>query len=326
MRSICKKSNCTAPRGLCLEHASNDYQECEHWINNNDLDKLDTHNNSKADELASKQLPWTGEPFQPDDIHLTSQRSTPLIIGMIGGADAGKTSYLGMLYTLLFNGKKLKNWSFAGSYSLAAWETLSQYLKIKPDGETEFAPPTPSNPNYYSLYHLALKREDLFRDIFFADSSGEVFKIWSEDINDPNAINARWIYSNASAFIFMVDSEALIKKRGIAKKEIVNMARQISANIRNRPVAVVWSKADRIQDIRENIKTAVTKELTDIFNGAEHFQVSNYSRSDPDTLCHKNNMLVTEYLLEEMNKTQSIKLEPQYKNGNDTFFNYKGTI
>ena len=324
MRKKCNKSNCTAPRGLCLEDASNEFQKCEHWLGNDNSDNI-AIKNDQENKLASKRLPWTGEPFQPDDIHLVSQRSSPLIIGIIGGSDAGKTSYLGMLYTLLFNGKKFKQWSFAGSHTLAAWETLSQYLKIKPNGETEFAPPTPSNPDYYSLYHLALKKETLFKDILFADSSGEVFKTWSEDINDPSAENAKWIYNKASAFIFMVDSIALIEKRGLAKKEIVNMARQIAANLNNRPIAVVWSKADRIQDIRDNIKSAVTKELTEIFDGAKHFQVSNYSKSDPDTLCHKNNMQVTEYLLEKMNGTDRIMLEP-HSNHNDLFFKYKGSI
>ncbi len=325
MRKNCKKSECTAPRGLCIEHVNNEHLKCEHWLSNDSSDDTVAQDKGNKTTLASERLPWTGEPFQPGDIHVISQRSTPLIIGMIGGADAGKTSYLGMPYTLLFNGKKFKQWSFAGSYTLAAWETLSQYLKINPNGGTEFAPPTPSNPDYYSLYHLVLKKETLFKDIFFADSSGEVFKTWSEDITDPNAENARWIYNKASAFIFMVDSMALIEKRGLAKKEIVNMARQIATKLNNRPIAVVWSKADRIQDIKENIKSAVTKELTEIFKGAKHFQVSNYSKSDPDTLCHKNNMQVTEYLLEEMNKTVIIKQEP-LNNHNDLFFKYKGSV
>lgn len=321
MRSKCGKPDCPAPRGLCLEHASPDHQKCEYWLE------------PKAEQVVEKQkrvnkkaqsLPWTGEPFQPTDIELVSQRSAPLIIGMVGSANAGKTSYLGMLYTLLFNGKKLENWSFAGSFTLAAWETLAQYLKIKPNGSVEFPPPTPANPDYYSLYHLALKRGELFRDVLFADSSGEVFDLWSVDVQDPNAENARWIYSKSSAFIFMVDCVALIKRRGAAKTDVVQMAEQLAANLEGRPVAVVWSKADEIGKVGTTIKSALKEDLAQVFEDSQVFEVSNFSNSDPDTLCHKNNKAVIEYLLEKLNEPKRIKLMPQVSVSDDMFLNYRG--
>jgi hypothetical protein len=229
-----------------------------------------------------------------------------------------------MLYTLLFNGKRLEHWQFAGSYTLAAWEMLAQYLKITPDGTVEFAPPTPSNPDFYSLYHLALKRRGLFRDILFADSSGEVFKNWSVDVQDPDAENARWIYEKSSAFIFMVDSVALIKKRGKAKVEIIQIAEQLAANLNNRPVAVVWSKADEFENVPENIRNALEEDLAQVFSDSQVFKVSNFSKSDPDILCHKNNLAVFEYLLEELNEPRPINLIPQVGISNNLFFNYGG--
>lgn len=319
MRIKCNKAGCPAPKGLCLEHASNDHPKCEYW-QGGQTDQ--SEEKSKKVNINAKSLPWTGEPFQPTDIEIVSQRSTPLIIGMIGNADAGKTSYLGMLYTLLFNGIRFKHWSFAGSYTLAAWETLAQYLKIKPNGEVEFAPPTPSNPDYYSLCHLALKKGALFRDVLFADSSGEVFKLWSEDTHDKNAENARWIYEHSSAFIFMVDSVALKEKRGVAKNEIVQMAEQLAANLKGRPVAVVWSKADEIGNIRENIKNALNDDLSQVLGESQVFKVSNFSKSDPDILCHDNNIAVTEYLLEKLNETKNIRLVPPVSVSNDLFFNF----
>ncbi|WP_100278435.1 TRAFAC clade GTPase domain-containing protein [Mariprofundus aestuarium] len=295
---------------------------CEHWSGpqSNQVVAEQKKSNNKT-----QQLPWTGEPFQPADIAIVSQRSTPLIIGMVGSPDAGKTSYLGMLYTLLFNGIKLERWSFAGSCTLAAWETLAQCLQIKPGGLVKFAPPTPSNPDYYSLFHLSLKKGKLFRDVLFADSSGEVFNLWSENTQDSNAGNARWIYEKSSAFVFMVDCVALIEKRGAAKSEIIQMAEQLAANLKGRPVAVVWSKADRIYEVRENIKSALDEDLTLIFGNSKVFEVSNFSKSDPDTLCHKNNLEVTEYLLEELNKPRAINLIPQIESSGDLFFNYRGS-
>jgi len=322
MRKKCNKTDCPAPKGLCLEQASNDHPKCEHWQGTQTDQSVEKQ--KKANKKA-QSLPWTGEPFQPTDIEIVSQRSTPLIIGMVGSADAGKTSYLGMLYTLLFNGIKFNHWSFAGSCTLAAWETLAQYLKIKPNGKIEFAPPTPSNPDYYSLYHFALKRGNLFRDVLFADSSGEVFKIWSEDVQDQNAENARWIYEKSSAFIFMVDSVALIERRGAAKSEIIQMAEQLAVNLRGRPVAVVWSKADEIGNIRETIKSALSDDLSQVLGDAQVFEVSNFSKSDSDKLCHQNNIAVTEYLLDKLNETKNIKLVPQVSTSDDMFFNYRGS-
>lgn len=323
MRKKCSKPDCPAPKGLCLEHANNDYPKCEHWIGTKTEQAVEKQ---KKINKKAQSLPWTGEPFQPTDIDIVSQRSTPLIIGMVGSAEAGKTSYLGMLYTLLFNGLKLEHWSFAGSYTLAAWETLAQYLKIKPSGSVEFAPPTPSNPDYYSLYHLAMKKGKLFRDVLFADSSGEVFKLWSEDVQDQNAGNARWIYEKSSAFIFMVDSVALKERKGAAKSEIVQMAEQLAANLKGRPVAVVWSKADEIDNIRETIKNALRDDLSHVLEDAQVFKVSNFSKSDPDILCHKNNIAVTEYLIEKLNETKIIKLVPQVDASGDSFFNFRGSL
>ena len=149
MKNKCTKTDCPAPKGLCLEHASPEYPKCEHWLGDKSEQSVEEQ---KTVTKKTQSLPWTGEPFQPTDIEIVSQRSAPLIIGMVGGANAGKTSYLGMLYTLLFNGKKLEHWQFAGSCTLAAWEMLAQYLRMQSDGNVEFAPPTPSNPDFYSLY------------------------------------------------------------------------------------------------------------------------------------------------------------------------------
>lgn len=322
MRNKCSAVGCSAPKGLCLKHLSSDFQKCENWLGGQTGQPIEKQRKTKKNVPS---LPWTGEPFQPVDIAIVSQRTAPLIIGMVGDSNAGKTSYLGMLYTLLFNGIRFERWSFAGSYTLAAWETLSQYLRIQSDGNVDFAPPTPSNPDFYSLYHLALKRTELFRDVFFVDSSGEVFKLWAEDIHDPTAKNAKWIYENSNAFIFMVDSDALVTRRGAAKSEIVQMAEQLAANLRDRPVAVVWSKADKIENIRENIKSALEEDLAVLFGNSKVFEVSNFPKPVPDTVCHENNPAVVEYLLEKLNEPKIITLMPQVNPSDDLFFNYRGS-
>lgn len=321
MRKKCSKPDCPAPKGLCVIHASPDHQKCKYWLENKTEQPVEKQKTLKK---KVQTLPWTGEPFQPTDIEIVSQRSAPLIIGMVGSANAGKTSYLGMIYSLLFNGKKFRHWTFAGSYTLAAWETLAQYLKIKSDGSVNLAPPTPSNPDFYSLYHMALKRGELFRDVLLVDSSGEVFNLWSVDVHDPNAENARWIYKTSSAFIFMIDCVALINRRGAAKTETVQMAEQLAANLDGRPIAIVWSKADRIGEVRVTIKNALEEDLVQVFGDSQVFEVSNFPKSDHDKLCHKNNLAVFESLLERLNKTKIIKIKLQVSDSEDLLFNYRG--
>ena len=243
---------------------------------------------------------------------------------MVGTADAGKTSYLGMLYTLIFNGREIKNWSFSGSTTLAAWETLAQYLKITHNGSIEFPAPTPSHPDFYSLYHLALKNNDLLRDVLFADSSGEVFTTWSEDIHDANVDNARWIYENSSAFIFMVDSIALVEKRGQAKSEIVQMAEQLAANLHNRPVTIVWTKSDRADEIRENIKDSLAEDLLLLFPDAASIKVSNLPENNQDQLCYENNLRVIADILKNLNKPTKLDVEVSTESYGDHFLDFKG--
>ena len=323
MRNKCPHEGCSAPKGMCLESMSNEHLKCGHWLQANSSDQKAETSKSK-EKPNSKGLPWTGEALQPEDISIVSERSAPLIVGMVGTADAGKTSYLGMLYTLLFNGREIIDWNFSGCTTLAAWETLAQYLKIKHDGSIEFPAPTPSHPDFYSLYHLALKNKGVFRDVLFADSSGEVFTTWSEDIHDASAENARWIYKNSSAFIFMVDSIALIEKRGQAKSEIVQVAEQLAANLNNRPVTIVWTKSDKAEEIRENIRVSLEEDLLEIFPSATSIKVSNFPKNNKDKLCYANNLNVISDILNNLNKPSRLNIEISLELDNDYFIDFKG--
>ncbi|MEY8214151.1 MAG: hypothetical protein RPR97_06650 [Colwellia sp.] len=320
MRKNCQNDGCAAPKGLCLKSSTNEHLKCETWLEKNPSIQI---GETKKTTDKSICLPWTGEALQPEDISIISERSVPLIVGMVGTADAGKTSFLGMIYTLLFNGGRIKNWGFSGSTTLAAWETLAQYLKITNDGSVNFPAPTSSHPDFYSLYHLALKNDNTFRDVLFADSSGEVFSDWSEDINDDNAENARWIYKSSSAFIFMVDSEALIEKRGRAVSEIVQMAGQLAANLNSRPVVIVWTKSDREAAIKPAIKASIEEDLSELFPESISIKVSNFPKSGKEKICHLNNLLVIESVLLELNRPAGTQFEIPVKPACDYFLDYR---
>lgn len=322
MLKSCSNPNCTAPKGLCNDQMNREFQLCPNWNNENKETKTEKIEGSK---VKAEVVPWSGLALRPKEIELLAHRSSPFIIGTIGAPKAGKTSYLGMLYTLLFNGKRFVNWNFAGSITLIAWETLAKYLKIKENGKVDFPEPTPSNPDYYSLYHLALRNDDSLYDVLFADSSGEVFTLWANDTEDVNAENANWIYENSDAFIFFVDCEDIIAGRGRAKRNITQLAGQVSANLGERPVVIVWSKADKIDGIPQNMKDAITESMGHYFPNALTISISNFSKKDPDVLCHKNNLIVTEYLLDYLTTPREIDFFAEMDEISDLFFKYRGS-
>lgn len=319
MRKKCEYEGCDAPKALCSISFSSEYQDCPHF--NKEGNET---SNPQSKESTGSAIPWSGIAFTPSNIDILSHRSSPIMIGLVGAANAGKTSYLGMLYTLFFNGRKFNNWNFAGSYTLIAWEAQAKGLKIRSNGKVSFPNPTPSAPDYYSLYHLALKKDKQLFDILLADSSGEVFTKWAANIDDTEAENAKWIYGNSDAFVFFVDCEALIEGRGRTKNSLSQMAAQVASALENRPVTIVWSKADKIGDIPHKIREAVEELLKDSFPDSPVFRISNFSKSTDDKMCYVNNLTATEVLLNKLTTGSKIDVSPRVPIANDFFLDYHG--
>jgi Double-GTPase 2 len=278
----------------------------------------------KSADQKNKTIFWTGDFLTPETIRLISASSSPHIIGIVGTAKAAKTSYLGMLYTLLLNGRFPSSFHFSNSYTLTAWERLSFGLRFH-QGEVLFPETTPSNPDFHSIYHLGLKNDTGLKDVLFADASGEVFGQWAINANDTNASSVRWIHENASGFILFVDSQALIDRRAEAKENILDIANRLKQDLGKRPVAIVWSKADKISEIRPNIKSSLQEELKNIFGSqSKELEVSNYTFQDPDLKCHENNLAVLNWLMDQMGATSDISFELENPIGSkDTFLNYR---
>lgn len=316
----CSLEGCYAPDALCMLTASPNYQQCTHF------NKSITHSTvGKPEKKGVKSIPWSGQALQPSQIEFLSHRSTPKIIGLVGSSGAGKTTYLAMLYTLLFNGRKIDGWNFAGSYTLAEWELQAKSLQIKNDGTVKYPDATSSAPDFYSLYHLALRNKEVLHDVLFADSSGEVFSKWAMNIEDSGAENARWIYEHSHAFILFIDCNAIIEKRGIAKKDITQLAEQINSDLQNRPVLILWSKGDLADQMRPNIREAIESSLSTLFPDSLSLQISNYSKSESDELCHINNLKAVQSLLDSLSASKSLIITPKIEPVNDFFFQYKGS-
>jgi hypothetical protein len=314
----CSNESCQAHiTGKCYD-GKDSLDSCPNWTVKSSTTKIKKRKSDTASIIA-----WTGEALTPEALNIVSQRSNPIIIASVGNVDAGKTSYLAMLYLLLLNGHKLNDYQFAGSLTLTAWDRLADKLRYN-KGDVEFPAPTPSNPDYYHLLHLALKKDSKLHDVIFADASGEVFKLWADNKDDENAENARWIHRNASAFLLFVDCEALETRKAKARAEILDIASRLVEDLGKRPVAIVWSKADRISYVHVQVKELIKERLKDIFlNNYSEFEVTNYPNIDSEELCHRNNLKTLNWLLNFSTQMSGIipELEIAYKE--DIFLNYR---
>lgn len=319
MKEKCSNPDCAAPVAHCHEGES-DYRTCINWKKNNS-------DESKASKIPEKSVvesnvSWTGEAFQPDDLLQISGRSTPIYIGVIGKAAAAKTTFLAMLYTLLFDGKKLKDYEFVGSNTLIGWDRLYHRLKIY-KGKVKFPDPTPSE--YYRLFHIALRdKNDLLKDVFLSDAAGEVFSLWSQNCDDINAENARRIYDTSNAFILFIDCVDLIDRKNMAKTEILDIAQMLLHELDNRPVVAVWSKSDREAEIHRTIKTSLSKELSEMFTNFLSIEISNFSTDEPDKLVHSNNLEVIDWLLDKVMTPEIEELRVNRIATDDLFLDYAG--
>ncbi len=318
----CDNPDCNAAiTGKC--HIGNDtLTECDQW-----KDQVRTTKSvKKATAEHRLHIQWTGSDFKIPDIERISRRASPLILGSVGHSDSGKTSFLGVLFTLLTNGHNLSDFRFSGSETFLQWEFLMRKLKFE-KGKVAFPPPTPSGGDYYSFLHLALRNQKKhLKDILFADFSGEVFSQWSVDKNDAAVENVRWLDEYADGFLFFVNAQIIAERRMAAVYDILDMAERLNESLRGRPVIAVWSKADHIQSVNEAHFRKIETEFARLFGQDTLYQVSNYLdiNSNPDPKSISNLTLLNDLL----NKISNIKM-PKMTIGistteTDPFLTYRG--
>jgi len=318
MTGVCKLKECGAP-GVGCHLGHDDYSQCKNFVAEAKETKV---KKQKTIEQKKSSLGWSGLAFNIDDIELISSRTSPILIGIVGKVDAGKTTFLAMLYTLLLSGKKLKEYNFAGTKTILGWDALYHRLIFK-KGNVAFPLPTPVNSN--RLYHFALRnKEHQLKDILLADASGEVFSSWSVNRNEELAENARWIYANSNAFMLFIDCEALLNDKNAAKKEVMLIARQLTHDLKNRPVIAVWSKSDKKAEVLLSIREALKSELEALFSNYTEIEISNFLEPGPDDLVHINNLAVVDWLLEKIMIPSASDFTIEKIFSDDLFINYKG--
>lgn len=274
-KTLCSYQGCDPAITQCLAGDNPDYRKCTYYKKALDSpQKGEATNQTNEEEKEDKlSIPWGGNAFGKEDLDLISIRTLPTVIGVVGDADSGKTTFLAGLYCLIRNGFHLEcGYRFVGSYTLTGWETIAWYLSWHPGTERglTFPPHTVQNAGRVpGLLHLSFQNQaGQTKELLFTDAPGEWFKTWRINKNDDQAEGARWVYQHADAFLLLADGERLAnqtKKNNIIR-EVKGLADRLAAEYDSKPIGLIWAKSDKKppkeakEKILEHLKEILSEE------------------------------------------------------------------
>jgi len=332
----CNHKRCDAPEELGCQIPGCEFQDCEHWRNanntipSNEEETEEFEGGEKQDFVKKKNhsatVNWTGNSMGLNNLWLIKNRSIPIIIGVIGLFNSGKTTFLSMVYLLLASGKRIGDFNFSGSYSLIGWENISWSMRWNKEGQFSFPAHTPADIGRNQGYlHLALKKEGIIRDIIFTDVPGEWFANWSENVEKKEAEGAQRIIQEADGFIFIGDCEGLNQNnpcRTVNRSNMEKLASRLENHLGNRPIALLWSKADTKEKIREKTLIKLELKLKRLFPDSEFFDVS-YQEGKKQEY-HHNILKTIDWIISQLEVTPRPPIEIEPKESENYFFKYRG--
>lgn len=274
MKGNCTHVDCSVKSGLGCEMGHGHPSDCPHF--QIEKETIGSTDNLKSKEISSGyRLPWTGRALGLNDMVLATARSSALLVGLIGPFGAGKTSLLTSIFANLSKSGIINNYSFAGSYSIQAWEHLRKSTEWPTSQGPAFPSHTPDSADRVpGLLHLAFRKDkQIIEDVLFTDAPGEWFTRWIKNQSSESAQGARWIAEHSTHFLFFVDREALVGPDvGRVRHNILSLARVLSENRRNRPIAVVWTKSDTA--FNTAVEGPIREKLTEYFGNYPSYELS----------------------------------------------------
>ena len=267
MDKQCSNPGCFAHEGEGCSLGTMHFQECAFW-----LSKIESEEKQVIEETNfGARVPWSGGHLGLIDIQRISYRKKPIIIGLIGASNAGKTTFLLACYIQLLKGQTTNFGAFSGSYTLEAWEYIANYVRfMTPDILPKFPPHTPRGTGRVpGLLHLAFKQSTgEIIDILLTDAPGEWFNTWSINENDPTAEGARWIIDNSDIFIVAADSDKLSSKeatiRGRTKTATIQLFERMNKYLKDRSLMLLWTKAEEEYQLNKSVKDQIKNSLRNI--------------------------------------------------------------
>lgn len=272
----CSRPTCYAPESTC-DLGFLDRAKCPGWKGRDDASEA--AGEGATDELL---LPWSGSAIGLVDLGFVAGRTKPLVVGIVGPQNAGKTTLLAAWYLLIGRGLTGSDQRrFAGSYTLAGWEAVASVLRWTPGQQPSFPPHTTSRGGRApGLLHLAFRaRNREVRGYTFTDAPGEWFQKWAVNREAVDGEGARWVAEHADLFLLIADREALSgPNMGSARGSLQLLARRLAAERAGRPVALVWTKSDVA--VAPEMEKAVRDAALGPMPDAREFSVSIAPRPD----------------------------------------------
>ena len=312
----CTRETCFVPDTGCgLGHP--DLSKCPAWTAGAEPS---TTSFEVADEVL---LPWSGSALGLADLVFLAGRARPMVVGIAGSQNAGKTTLLGAWYLLLGRGAvKLENKQFAGSYSLAGWEAVAGSLRWDPGQPASFPPHTTSRSGRApGLLHVSFWDEQRLRltDYLMTDAPGEWFQKWSINRDSAAGAGARWVADRADILLIVADRDALSGEgMGSARGAFQVLASRVAAERSGRPVALVWTKAD--VHVLPEVENAVRQAVLGAMPDAKEFSVSVLSSSGQQPAVGVGLIELLSWILSLQRATVHLPAPPATRN--DPFFMY----
>jgi len=257
MKGKCNQPNCFFADVGC-KLGNSDLKRCPHWKS----EGTSSSEQTSATEEQRHGVPWSGLALGRADLVDVIMRGRSSLLGILGPTGSGKTSFLVGLYLMMMQGRLLADSRFCGSLTFDAWESLADWMRWIEIGRPPTFPPHTSSlsERQPGLLHLGLRTPAGRRhDVLLTDAPGEWFTRWALKADTPDAEGARWIAERCDAFLVLADCERLAgSELGSARRDLRLLMERLSTVIRDRPVALVWTKRDiEIKPmVREAIKTA----------------------------------------------------------------------
>jgi hypothetical protein len=151
------------------------------------------------------------------------------------------------------------------------------------------------------MLHLAFRGSPgQMRDFLFVDAPGEWYQRWSINENAPDAEGARWIEENADLFLVLADSDSLTgEDRGETRSTLELLLDRLGSRLKNRPLALVWSKADKSPSVE--MKQAIHSAAILASSRVAEFAVSVYPEND-EQLVTQRFLAVLQWITEQKPK------------------------
>ena len=313
----CNNPECGIADGISCEKGYLHMTDCEDFIKSDETDGQLVEDTSKS----AYKVFWSGTHLGFKGLQKLSDVRKPLIIGIVGPAEAGKSTILLSLYLQILSGKKLKFGDFWASYTLESWEALAKNSRFaSPLSSPDFPPRTPrGDARTPGFLHLSFRNEnDVIRDVIFIDAPGEWFNQWAAN---PNlAQGANWVITHSDLLIITSDSEKLSHKdariRGSTRNDISSIFDRLKDYHYAKHIALVWTKAEENNNIPKTIRDLITRNL----NSINFCSTSNHSCSitQPDEMFNIINELISNISVEHTEITDHII-------GNSIFESFRGS-